>query len=136
MAVATFSAPNPFGHWLLETGYNLDDTESIDSRGISLAVLYAFNYAPDTHPGMPWSFATEADSLIVSLQLPAQGLRTGIRVEVSDDLASESWRELGPDDFLDDYSNLDRYANGTRRIRLPDTKSQFYRIVPESTTNE
>lgn len=131
-SLATFSAPSPFGQWLLNNGYSLENTNPADSRGYPLALLFAFRLPAHTHNGLPWSFKSNSDGLILNLQLPIQGLQEAIKVEVCEDLKAGDWKPLAAADFFDANSSLERGSTGSLCIQFPKTKTCFYRVLPAS----
>ncbi len=130
LAEARFSAPSKYGQWLLDNGYNLEDQDSSNPRGIPLAVLFALGLTANAPEGIPWSFANEHGTLVLSLRLPNDGLQAAIKVEACENPKTDNWLPLTENDFLDGNSSLALGSTGTRRIRFSGT-SRFYRLVPQ-----
>ncbi|MBK1880250.1 hypothetical protein [Pelagicoccus mobilis] len=134
-AEAEFSAPNKFGQWLLDGGYELEDEDSTNEHGTYLAALYAFSLPASEKSSFPWSFTHEAEGLTLTLHLPENGLQRGIQIESCDNLRNGAWHPLPPEKFLDGASSLEQGETGPRRIRFPNAPSQFYRLVPADPDN-
>ena len=130
-AEAVFTAPNKFGHWLLNNGYSLSDAHFSNEQGVRLAARFAFGYAADSEERFPWSFENVFDSPTLILRLPQSGLRKAIRIETCENLRDGVWETLSDSAFLDQYAGLEKEAAGLRRIRFPDSASRFYRIVAD-----
>ena len=86
--------------------------------------------------GLPWSFAENAGTPVLTLRLPTSGIEKGIQVETCADPQTGDWQTLSEYDFLDGNSNLHRGASGTRRIRFSKPASRFYPIIPKGSDNQ
>ncbi|MDQ8196804.1 hypothetical protein QEH56_01525 [Pelagicoccus enzymogenes] len=129
LAEATFNAPSPFGQWLLENGYELQHDGTQNAAGIPLALLFAFNLPADYRGALPWKAELENGKPMLTLQLPASGLKQAIQIESCSELGSGIWEKVHPSAFVNGQSDLSTGAMGQRRILFTDTYCLFYRIT-------
>lgn len=128
-AVSNFTLPTDYGQWAIDNGLNNPDPEGANEAGIPHVFLYSLDLPGDAST-LPISVVPVDHFYQVQITLPANGLKTAMKIEYSFSMADGTWQEL-PTFFYPAPDVLDVGATGSPTFLFPLPGRCFMRFVTE-----